>query len=82
MSERVCVNVGGQEFYLKSDRDKEYLLGLADEVNRRIDEKCRLSSSVSPAKASVLVAMELMDELQQLDDDYKAFNEEVKSIVF
>ena len=61
------VRIGGFELSLYSSETAEYTKKIADEVDRRIKEITSVNPSISLTNASLLVAMDLADELLKLE---------------
>ena len=61
------VRIGGFKLSLYSSETAEYTNKIADEVDRRIKEITSVNPSISLTTASLLVAMDLTDELLKLE---------------
>lgn len=79
---RIAVTVGGQSFYLKTNHDEAYLLQLTKTVDSRIDDLKSQNPSLTTTKASVLIALELLDEYKRLEKDFEDFCKEIDAIKF
>ncbi|MEE0776219.1 MAG: cell division protein ZapA [Bacillota bacterium] len=79
-TERVTVTVAGQNLGLKTDHDGEYVRELAKSVDQRLKELRDQNPSLTPARAAVLLCLELKDEMNQLEKDYQGLLEELNKI--
>ncbi len=61
----VKVNIGGEEYSLRSDRSDEYTRAVADHVDRALQEIQSGSANVQSQKAAILAALSVTDELFQ-----------------
>ncbi len=60
---KVEISLMGQRFSLRSDRDEEYVQGLARFVTAQLDEMRLQTKTVSTHHLAVLVALNLADQL-------------------
>lgn len=79
---KIAVTVGGQSFYLKTNHDDEYLVGLAKTIDNRIETMRNENPSLTVVKAAVLISMELLDEYKKLEADYETFRKEIETLKF
>ena len=77
---RTTVRVAGQEFKLSGDASEEYIQTLASYLNKRIDEIQRANPSVSTGNCVILAALQVTDELHQLQSDYNALDSRIKEL--
>jgi len=61
---RVDVQIMGLPLSVRTDRDDAWVHGLANQVNRRIEELRRAAPKASAQQLAVLVALNLAEELQ------------------
>jgi len=61
----VRVNIGGEEYSLRSDRSDEYTRAVADHVDRALQEIQSGGAIVESQKAAILAALSVTDELFQ-----------------
>jgi len=61
------VRIGGFDLSLYSSETAEYTNKIANEVDRRVKEITSVNPSISLTNASLLVAMDLADELLKLE---------------
>ncbi len=60
----VRVNIGGQEYILKTSADRKYLLSVADYINNRMKEiEESMPGNQSQLRTAILSAMNITDEL-------------------
>lgn len=64
-----AVEIFGEIYWLKSDREPERLQVLAGEVDRRMRELAEAQPGVSPGRLALLVALHLAEELSQVRDE-------------
>ncbi|HWP97053.1 MAG TPA: cell division protein ZapA [Syntrophomonadaceae bacterium] len=80
---RVCVNIFNEEYVVRGDENPEYMEMLASYVDRRMRMIQSRNPNLSSVKTAVLVALNLADELNKLQEDYdelvKALEEEKKN---
>ncbi|MEN6389884.1 MAG: cell division protein ZapA [Syntrophomonas sp.] len=67
---RVCVNIFNEEYVVRGDENPEYIEMLASYVDRRMRVYQSRNPNLSPVKVAVLVALNLADELNKLQEDY------------
>lgn len=61
---RVDVQIMGLPLSVRTERDDAWVHGLANQVNRRIDELRRAAPKATAQQLAVLVALNLAEELQ------------------
>lgn len=80
---RVCVNIFNEEYVVRGDENPEYMEMLASYVDRRMRMIQSRNPNLTSVKTAVLVALNLADELNKLQEDYdelvKALEEEKKN---
>jgi len=69
----VRVNIMGEDYPIKADVDKSYVLQVANYVDSKMQEVANRISVHSPVKVAVLAALNIADELfkERLDKDKK-----------
>lgn len=67
---RVEVEIAGENYVLRGDSSPEYIRELARRVDRMIREITSRNPRVSVAKAAVLAAINIADELKRLQESY------------
>jgi cell division protein ZapA len=65
MKRKVDVNLLGQHFSVRTERDAEYVQSLAAFVTRRFEELKKGAKAASTQQIALLLALNLADELQQ-----------------
>ncbi len=80
---RVAVEIYGQEYIVKGNENTEYIEMLAAYVDRRMRMITQRNQSLSITKVAVLTALNLADELNKMQEDYddlvKVLEEEKRS---
>ncbi len=59
----VSVNILGEEYPLKADADRAYIIQVAKYVDTKMKEVMEKVSAKAPGKAAVLAALNIADEL-------------------
>lgn len=72
------IDLGGHSVPVRSDEGKAYLDALAQSVQARIDEVFDRKRGPVPARAVLLVAMELADELYREKDLHQKLRKQVQ----
>ncbi|KPL03307.1 MAG: hypothetical protein AMJ90_03335 [candidate division Zixibacteria bacterium SM23_73_2] len=69
----VRVNIMGEEYPIKADADRSYILQVASYVDSKMQDVSNRISVHSPVKVAVLTAMNIADELfrERQDKDKK-----------
>ncbi|MBM7854784.1 cell division protein ZapA [Desulfohalotomaculum tongense] len=67
---RVEVEICGEYYILKGKESPEYMQMVAQYVNRKIKQVSSRNPRLSAAKAAVLAAINIADELSKLQEDY------------
>ena len=62
----VEVRILGQSYSIKTEEDEEYIKSLAGYVDEKLKEIYGVAPNASPAKAAVMVAFGIADELFKL----------------
>lgn len=79
---KVAVTIFGEEYVVTGEENAEYIQMLAAYVDRRMKMIQQRNPNLSNSKVAVLVALNLADELNKLQEDYddmvKALEEEKK----
>lgn len=60
------VYILGQKYSIKGDASEEYIRELAAFVDKKLKEVYNAVPNISPVKASILVALDIADELYKL----------------
>jgi cell division protein ZapA len=63
---RVKVSIYGQAYTINGDAPRDYILQLADYLNRKMEEVGAHSSDINPAQVAILAALNVADEYFQL----------------
>lgn len=72
----VPVQIFGEEYVIRTDQDAEHTRRCAEYVDEAIEE-AHLRGHVSEAKAAILAAMEIADELLRMQEDHEVENRQV-----
>ncbi|HOD16940.1 MAG TPA: cell division protein ZapA [Spirochaetota bacterium] len=63
---RVKVSIYGQAYTINGDAPRDYILQLADYLNRKMEEVSAHSPDVNPTQVAILAALNVADEYFQL----------------
>jgi len=84
-STKVKVNIFGQAYTIKGEASPEYILGLADYLNKKMAEVSANISNGTPAQVAILAALNIADEYFQLRDlkggNYSAIEEKTNKLI-
>jgi len=69
MATQVNVKIFGQEFTIKGEDSPEYVLSLAEFVDKKMREVASASSVITSHKVTILTAINIADELFRLRKD-------------
>jgi len=75
---KVRVEIMGQEYVLRGSDSPEYVEMLARYVADKMQQCNRHHPSYNPTKVSVLVSLQLADELNKLREDYEKIIDELR----
>ncbi len=78
MNSRVQVNLFGREYNLRGDVESDYMLSLSKYVNKKIDHVQSSMKYKDELKIALLVALNLADEVFQLQSDPPSLEYEKK----
>jgi cell division protein ZapA (FtsZ GTPase activity inhibitor) len=76
---KVEVSILGQRFQLRSDKSDEYLNGLAKFVSERLEAMRRSAKSASTHNMSLLLALNLADQLFEKEEQLHHFKTSLES---
>ncbi len=74
----LTVKINGQEYTIASKESREYMLSVADLVDRKMKELTKQNPELSTAMAAVLAALNMADEYTRLK---RSEDELIKNIV-
>lgn len=74
MLTRTQVELMGRQYTLKGDVDSEYMIRVANYVNTKIRELQELAPQSDMLRLSLLVALNLTDELFQSKEEYNSLS--------
>ena len=63
---RVKVTIYGQAYTINGDAPRDYILQLADYLNRKMEEVGAHSADINPTQVAILAALNVADEYFQL----------------
>jgi cell division protein ZapA len=75
---KVTVEIFGEKYALKGDADADRILSVADVIDRRMKMVAKANPGLSPAKITVLAALNLADDYLRLEQDYQQLMELLK----
>jgi len=80
----VEVNILGQAYTIKGEADAEYIQSLAELVDTRMKELYSRNPTINPLKASIMVSINLADQLyrskKNQDDTAEMLAEKVQAL--
>jgi len=76
---RVAVEILGERYILKGDMPPDYIRRIAGEVDQRLRDIVNRHSRIPITKAAVLVAVNLADELNRLQESYDGLVKMIES---
>lgn len=79
MKRKVDVNLLGQQFSVRTERDDAWVHGLASFVGRRFEELRRQARNANAQQLAMLLALNLADELFQQRERSDALASELKT---
>ena len=68
---KVTVEVFGETYSLKSDTDLEQVVKVAALVDERMKKISKANLCLSPSRVAILAALNIAEELLQLEHNYK-----------
>lgn len=77
---KTSVILCGQEFKVACDESPAYIQGIADYVNKRIEDITAQYPNLSIANAVLLATLNIADELHQLRTDYDELDSRIKML--
>ncbi|MDR3237023.1 MAG: cell division protein ZapA [Spirochaetia bacterium] len=84
-STRVKVNIFGQSYTIKGDASSEYILDLADYLNKKMAEVSANITKGTPTQVAILAALNIADEYFQVKDlkngSYSAIEEKTNKLI-
>jgi cell division protein ZapA len=76
---RVAVEILGERYVLKGEMSPDYIRQIAEEVDRRVRDIINRHSRIPMTKAAILVAVNLADELNRLQESYDGLVKMIES---
>mgnify|MGYP001017962005 CR=1 FL=1 len=67
---KVTVEIFGEQYTIKGTEDPEYIQLLAQRIDQRMRALHQKNPSLGVSKLAILTAVNLLDELSKLQDDY------------
>ncbi len=67
MANKLHVKICGQDYTLVSDNSREYMLEMADYVDRKMVAVKNLNNRLSTSMAAILVALNVADDMKQAE---------------
>ncbi|MGI6647941.1 MAG: cell division protein ZapA [Bacillota bacterium] len=67
---RVAVKIYGEEYVVRGTSSREHILKIAAQVDEKMSLISRRNPNLSPKKLAILTALNIADELSQLQEDY------------
>ena len=82
---KVKVEIFGQTYTIKGDAPPEYILKLAEFVNKKMEEVSKNNINSNPTQIAILVALNIADEFHQLQElktgMYSALEEKTEALI-
>ncbi len=82
---KVKVDIFGQTYTIRGDAPPEYILKLADYVNKKMEDVSNSNVSSNPTQIAILVALNIADEYHQLQElktgAYSALEEKTEALI-
>jgi cell division protein ZapA len=75
---KVTVEIFGEKYAIKGDTDPKRILKVAELIDHRMKMVAQGNPGVSPAKISVLAALNLAEDYLRLEQDYQQLVEMLK----
>lgn len=66
MQNKVKINICGQEYTLVSEENQEYMLRIAETVDKKITEIKSQNATLNTPMAAILAALNLADDLEKV----------------
>ncbi len=73
---RLVANINGREYTLASSESREYMLSIADLVDKKMQEVQALNRQLNTTHVAVLAALNLAEDYLQLKASEEALSEE------
>lgn len=70
LKNRVEVEIYGERYTLVGDADTESMVKMSAEVDEKLKQVLKRNARLSPYKAAVLVALNTLEELHKLREEY------------
>jgi cell division protein ZapA len=77
LTQNVRVEIYNQTYNIRGDGNSEYIIQLADYVDRRMREVASATLTVDSLKVAILAALYIADELHQLKKRYEQMDAQV-----
>ena len=81
MQNKVKVTICGKEYALQTDETPSYLIGLAKRLDHQITEMVNSSDNISVQAASVLIALQCLDEANKSNESIDNIRTQIKDYV-
>lgn len=76
---KLSVKINGQEYTIASAESREYMLSVADVVDKNMKEVSSINPGLNTTMTAVLAALNLADEYVRLQRDYKKLTREANA---
>ncbi len=67
MENKLQVKICGQEYTLVSEKSREYMLEMADYINRKMSEVQHKNNRLSSSMAAILVALNIAEDMRNAE---------------
>ena len=78
---RIKVNICGKEYSLKTAENASYVLNLAAELERKINDMVNSGNGVSVQTAAILIALSAMDDANKANQSVDNIRTQIKQYV-
>lgn len=76
----VTVKINGTDYPLKGEENERYLIKVASYVDRKVRKLMENNSSLSTASASILAAINVVDDMFKLQEAYNELSEKLDKL--
>lgn len=78
MAKKIKLHIGGQDYYINTDDDENYIRAISNELEGRINEMAQQNPYLSSMMVAVLVALEYCDESKKIQQKIEQMQGAIK----
>lgn len=78
---RVTITINGQNYTVVTTESPEYINRIAKAVDLKMKEVTRSNAGLNPVRKSVLTALSIMDDYEQLKREHQALQKEHEQLL-